>query len=103
MRVTRENQASVAEAALEDVGHLAKIYAPRVEIAPDLREAVQDASRGSMRYIITNLAAIAEFAAVRGLNRVSKADWTGAFHTGEPPALRRNLDVLPTRRGRTAA
>lgn len=95
-------------AMIEDVGHLAKIYAPRVEITPDLREAVQAASRGSMRYISTNLAAIAEFAAVRGLSRVSKADWgAGAFHTGEPPTLRRNLDVLPGavggRRGRTAA
>lgn len=90
-------------ATIEDVGHLAKIYAQKVEIAADLREAVQASSRGSMRYISTNLAAIAEFAAVRGMTRIGKADWTGAFHTGEPPALRRNVDVMPARRGRAVA
>lgn len=94
-----------AEAAtIEDVGHLAKIYAPRVEITPDLREAVLTTSRASMRYISTNLAAIAEFAAVRGLTRMTRADWgAGTFHTGEPPALRRVGETQPLRRGRTAA
>jgi DNA transposition AAA+ family ATPase len=90
-------------ATLEDVGHLAKIYAPRVEITPDLREAVLTASKASMRYISTNLAAIAEFAAVRALSRVTRADWAAsAFHTGEPPTLRRGALVAASRRGRAA-
>jgi DNA transposition AAA+ family ATPase len=90
-------------ATLEDVGHLARIYAPRVEVTPDLREAVLTASKASMRYISTNLADIAEFAAVRGLERVTKADWGGgAFHTGEPPTLRRGVVVAAPRRGRAA-
>lgn len=91
-------------ATIDDVGHLAKIYAPRLEIAQDLREAVLTASRGSMRYISTNLAAIAEHAAVRAMTRMSRADWgERPMHTGEPPTLRRNLEVSPTRRGRAAA
>lgn len=91
-------------ATIEDVGHLAKVYAPRVEIVPELREAVLAASKASMRYISTNLAAIAEFAAVRGLSRVTSADWGGgAFHTGEPPTLRRGAVVPVSRRGRAVA
>lgn len=90
-------------ATIEDVGHLAKVYAPGVEIVPELREAVLTASKASMRYISTNLAGIAEFAAVRGLSRVTKADWGGgAFHTGEPPTLRRGAVPVVARRGRAA-
>lgn len=91
-------------ATLEDVGHLAKVYAPGVEIAEKLRETLLTVSKASMRYISTNLAAIAEFAAVRGLTRVGEADLgTLAFHTGEPPTLRRGAVVsAATRRGRAA-
>ena len=90
-------------ATIEDVGHLAKVYAPGVEVTPDLRATVLDASKASMRYISTNLAAIAEFAAVRGMSRITKADWGAtAFHTGEPPTLRRGAVLPATRRGRAA-
>jgi DNA transposition AAA+ family ATPase len=90
-------------ATIEDVGHLAKVYAPGVEIMPDVREAVLTSSKASMRYISTNLAAIAEFAAVRALNRVTKADLASlAFHTGEPPTLRRGAVAPLPRRGRAA-
>lgn len=91
-------------ATLDDVGHLARVYAPDVEIAPELREAVLTSSKASMRYISTNLAALAEFAAVRGLRRMTLADWGGgAFHTGEPPTLRRGAVPAVTRRGRAVA
>lgn len=84
-----------------DVSLLAKIYAPSVEIVPELREAVLTASQASMRYISTNLAAMAEFAAVRGLARLTVADWGGAaFHTGEPPTLRRGAVPAGARKGR---
>ena len=89
-------------ATIDDVGHLAKVYAPRVEITAELRAAVLESSRQSMRYISTNLAAIAEFAAVRGLPRMGLADWTGAFHTGEPPVLRRGAVPAVARKGRAA-
>lgn len=89
-------------ATIEDVGHLAKVYAPRVEITTELREAVLSSSKHSMRYISTNLAAIAEFAAVRGLSHIGRAEWTGAFHTGEPPTLRRGAVPAIARKGRAA-
>lgn len=93
-----------AEAAtIKDVEHLAKVYCRNVEIAPDLREAVLASSKASIRYISTNLAALAEFAAVRGLARVTLADWgNGAFHTGEPPVLRRGTVAVIARKGRAA-
>lgn len=92
-----------AEAAtIEDVVHLAKVYAPGVEIVPELRQKLLESSQASMRYISTNLAAIAEFAAVRDLKRITSADWTGAFHTGEPPTLRRGAVPALARKGRAA-
>jgi DNA transposition AAA+ family ATPase len=79
-----------AEAAtIEDVGHLAPIYCPGVAIAPDLRQAILAASRGSIRNVSTNLANVSEFAAVRGLQKLDLAAWGGAaFHTGEAPVPR---------------
>jgi len=90
-------------ATIKDVEHLAKVYAPGVEIAPDLRQMVLESSKASMRYISTNLAAIAEFAAVHGHSRVTRDMWgVQAFHTGEPPTLRRGAVPAVTRRGRAA-
>lgn len=78
-------------ASLSDVSHLAPIYAPGIEIAEDLRERLLIASRHSIRRVSINLATIFEFARVRGLSRVSAADWgKGSFFTGEPPAPRRD-------------
>ncbi|MFN3575402.1 MAG: AAA family ATPase [Tabrizicola sp.] len=90
-------------ATSKDVEHLAWVYAPGIEIAADLRDEVLNASRASMRYISTNLAAIAEFAAVRGLSRVNRDIWGNhSFHTGEPPTLRRGAVSAAPRRGRAA-
>lgn len=80
-------------ATLDDVGDLARIYARGVEIAPDLREAVLAASRGSIRHVSNNLAALAEHAALRGLKRLNLADWSGAFQSFEAPTPRRGLSV----------
>lgn len=91
------------DATIDDVGHLVKVYAPGVEIVPELRQKLLTASQASMRYISTNLASIAEFAAARDLRRVTVADWTGTFHTGEPPTLRRGAVPALTRRGRAVA
>lgn len=90
-------------ASIKDVKHLADVYCRDVEITPELREAVLASSKASIRYISTNLAALAEFAAVRGLTRVTLADWgNGAFHTGEPPVLRRGAVTAVARKGRAA-
>lgn len=96
-------------ASLQDVGDLVRIYARGVEIAPDLREAVLEASRGSIRHVANNLAALAEHAAVHGLKRVTRADWPDSFQSVEAPAPRRGLAPYaikgagPRGRGRAAA
>lgn len=77
-------------ASLEDVGHLAPIYAPGLEIAEDLRRRIVTESRQSIRRVSINLALIAEQAQVRGLKRIGAADWgTRAFFSGEAPAPRK--------------
>ena len=76
-------------ATMADVSQLAPIYASGVTIQPDLKDKVLKASRGSIRYVSTNLAAIREFAAARGLTQIGLAEWgTTGLHTGEAPAPR---------------
>lgn len=78
------------EATIEDVRHLAPIYAKGVRIAPDLLDRVRQASRGSIRYASTNLALIAEYARSRGLAEIALADWGDrALHSGQAPAPRK--------------
>lgn len=77
-------------ASAEDVRHLAPIYARGIEVTPDLMDRIHKDSRGSVRYVSTNLAHVAEFARSRGMVRVSLADWGGqALHTGIAPTARR--------------
>ncbi len=88
-------------ATMEDVDHLAKIYCAGVTLAADLRRALLDASRGSLRNVSTNLADVREFAAARGLATISLSSWGGkSFHTGEAPAAR-HISAA-TRRGAAA-
>lgn len=76
-------------ATMMDLNQLAPIYAPGVTIAAELKAKVLTASRGSIRYVSTNLAGIREFAIARGLTEIGLADWgnTG-LHMGEAPAPR---------------
>lgn len=77
------------EATIEDVGYLAAIYARGVALGPDVKQAILRASRGSLRNVSTNLAALREFAAVRGLTSMTMSDWGNQpFHTGEAPQPR---------------
>lgn len=92
-------------ATIEDVGHLAPIYARGLTIEPDLRQLVLDASKGSIRRVSINLATIAEHAAVHGLDRMDAAAWgKRPLFTGEAPpprreeAARRRADVVQARR-----
>lgn len=89
-----------AEAAtLDDVKHLAAIYAPGVAVEADLRAAVLNASGGSMRNVSTNLAGIFEFAASKGLKKMALGDWgSKALHTGDAPIARAQLSVVAPRR-----
>ena len=89
-------------ACLDDVRHLAPIYAPGIEIADDLRDHLLVASRRSIRRVAVNLAMVSEFARVRNLTRMARADWKGSFFTGEAPAPRRE-EMAEERRGTAVA
>lgn len=79
-------------ATIEDIGFLAPIYARGVAIDADLRAAVLSASAGSIRNASTNLAYISEFAASKGLTKISRGEWGNKpFHTGEVPMARAPL------------
>lgn len=80
------------EATLQDVDLLAPIYAPRLNLAPDLKAALLTALRGSIRHVSTNLANVAGVAAMKGLRQMSMAEWgKTAFHSGDAPMPRRGL------------
>lgn len=93
------------EATIEDVGFLAAIYARGVTLGPDVKRALLQASRGSLRNVSTNLSHVREFAAVRGLSSITMAEWGDqAFHTGEAPQPRsapvaRSMMAAHRRRG----
>ena len=87
---------------LSDAQKLAPIYAPNVEVAPDLMSAIVDASAGSIRRVATNLARVQELARSRGQRIADLATWGDrAFQTGQPPAVRRTDDFRPARQADT--
>lgn len=97
-----------AEAAtLVDVGYLAPIYAPKLTIRDDLKQALLKASNGSIRHVSTNLARLATHADIKGLTQIGIGDWDArSFHTGQPPDVRREVGSPgpnPARSRRTAA
>lgn len=74
---------------LDDVSHLARIYAPGLELSDDLKAQLLEGSRLSIRRISNNLAAVAELAQVKGLSRVDVKDWgKRPWIGGEPPKPR---------------
>lgn len=84
---------------IEDIGFLAPIYAPNIMIDAELRAAVLEASRGSIRNASTNLAFLSEFAAGKGLAKLTRADWGAKpFHTGDAPNARPALGQIVARR-----
>lgn len=84
---------------LADVGHLAPIYCAGVEVGEDLRAHILKVSQGSIRRICINLAGVREFARVKGLARVGRADWGNRdFFSGEAPEARRGLVTASGRR-----
>ena len=75
---------------LADLVHLAGIYAPNVTLGDAIKKAIDEASRGSIRRICTNLEQVAEFAATRGLQEVDLDHWKGRnFFEGIAPQPRR--------------
>lgn len=78
-----------APATERDTQHLARFYAPQVEIAEDLLKALHKASRAVVRRICVNIDEAREFGQTRGLKKVTLEDWgSKAFYTGDVPARR---------------
>lgn len=91
-------------ASIDDVGHLAPIYAPGVSIDADLREHLLASSRRSIRRVSINLALISEFAQVRGLRKVGRREWGNeGFFTGEAPPPRKEETARKLRNQAMAA
>lgn len=87
-------------AEMADVKHLAKIYAPGVEIDAGLCRKILTESHQSIRRVCNNLDRLREAARVEGTDKMTLADWGNrSFFTGEAPAPRGGAS---TRAGRVA-
>lgn len=73
----------------DDAKHLARLYAPDVEIADDLIDAIVSASKGRARRIVVNVDRVRELAKSRRLARFKLTDLgSHQLFTGEPPKRR---------------
>ena len=73
----------------EDAAILAQLYHPAIAVAPDLLDAVAEASAGRLRRIVVNLYNIATEAEVQGWCTVDRALWGDRpFFTGASPRRR---------------
>lgn len=80
---------SAQPCSLADTAALARIYAPGVEIAPDLAGKLTKSAKGSVRRVAVNLDRIRTEAGSMGWKRVDLALWgERGLYTGEPPARR---------------
>ncbi|MFN4058192.1 MAG: AAA family ATPase [Roseinatronobacter sp.] len=79
-------------ATLDDVDKLRPIYAPGLQIARPLADAILKHSGRSIRRISINLARISELAQMSGRDQMVLADFdTRQFFTGTAPTPRRNV------------
>lgn len=77
---------------LDDITHLAAIYARGVTIDAGLKQGVMTASRGSIRNASNSLAYMGEFAALKGLTQLTLKSWGAeTFHSGEAPEPRKGF------------
>jgi DNA transposition AAA+ family ATPase len=91
------------DATAKDVDILANLNVPGVALDAALKARLLQASGGSLRYLATNLATVAEFAAVNGLQSVTLEAWGNRhLNTGEAPLPRHSAPRGLTRRGRAA-
>lgn len=73
-------------ADLDDMGHLARLYAPGVTFARDLLERIVAESKGQVRRIAVNIEKAREKAATSGLKSIALSDWgSERFFTGSAP------------------
>lgn len=81
---------AVAEPAdLEDLMHLARIYAPGIDLEPALAEHILTGSAYNLRRISTNLGHVREMALVEGVTSVDLPMWGDTpLFTGQAPLPR---------------
>ncbi|WP_413206752.1 AAA family ATPase [Rhodospirillum sp. A1_3_36] len=73
----------------EDTMALADLYAPGVEIAPDMAAYLSDAAHGRVRRICVNIERVRSEALVNGWTVVDRATWGNRpLFTGAPPSRR---------------
>lgn len=70
---------------ITDVEQLASIYAPGINIDPQLLENLHSATKGVTRRICVNLDTIAAFAKNEGTDTVTVANYDRPFFTGQAP------------------
>lgn len=79
-------------ACLDDVRHLARIYAPGIELDPAFQNTLLARSHHSIRRVCNNLEAVREFAMTKGLERIDADAWEGQdFFRLDAPKPRREL------------
>lgn len=77
-------------ADLREVGLLARLKCPGIEIAPDVQQLVLARSQARARRIVVNLRQIAEYALATGKETITAADAAKiTFFSGEAPSPRR--------------
>lgn len=76
-------------ATIEDVAHLARLYAPEITIQDDLLTQIHRLSRGSVRYTCVNIEKVRREAINLGLDQVGLAEWGDReLYTGHAPERR---------------
>jgi len=79
--------AQPADAA--DTGQLARLFAPEIDLAPDLAELIAKRADGRIRRIAVNIEKIRQEALVNGWESVDAATWgERELFSGKPPAGR---------------
>lgn len=76
-------------ADLEDARHLKRLYHPTIDVRDDLLQRIVEASRGSARRVVVNLAKVQELAGESGQKSIGMQEWGARqFFTGDAPARR---------------
>ena len=79
-------------ACLDDVGHLAKIYCPTVELARDFQDHLLRAAQHSIRRVCNNLEKTREVATIEGITTMDLKAWgKREFFPTAAPKPRREL------------
>ncbi|WP_372069734.1 ATP-binding protein (plasmid) [Tistrella mobilis] len=73
----------------DDVAALVKLYAPAVQIAPDLCALISERAGGRLRRVCVSIERVREWAATQGLKAVSLKEWGDRELYEGMPAVRR--------------